>query len=243
MSNILSKLDPNKPQFVLDLKNHIHDYVSIIIIHKDKPEFLNICLQSIVVMSANNNYEIVVVDNNSGPETQEFLNDIEDQVTVVRNKENLYWSAAVNKGIQSADPNTKYFIFLHSDVVIINPAWIDLMINVNDANNAGMVGLESASCTVFSKNVTFVQEWCMLVSKECMAKMESWPEELPLIGHSFIMTLKAQLKGYKPQLMQNNIAHHYRIFGIDVNEYERQDELAKENLAKVYQQVQSRSLE
>lgn len=243
MSNVLSKLDPNKPQFVLDLKNHIHDYVSIIIIHKDKPEFLNICLQSIVVSSTNNNYEIIVVDNASGPETQDFLKDIEDQVKVVRNKENLYWSAAANKGIKAADPNSKYFIFLHSDVVILNPAWIDLLLNVHDSNNSGMVGLESASCTVFSKNVTFVQEWCMLISRECMNKIEAWPEDLPLIGHSFIMTLKCQMRGYKPQIMQNNIAHHYRIFGVDINEYERLDELAKENLVLAYQKAQSRSLE
>jgi len=243
MANILEKLDPTKPQFILDLKNHLHDYVSIIIVHKDKPEYLNICLQSIVVSSANNNYEIIVVDNNSGAETQEFLNDIQDQVKVVRNKENLYWSAAANKGIQAADPNSKYFIFMHSDVVILNPAWIDLLINVNDSNNAGMVGLETASCTVFSKNVTFVQEWCVLISKDCMRKIECWPEELPLIGHSFIVTMKCQLKGYKPQVMQNNIAHHYRVFGVDINEYERLDELAKENLVSAYQKAQSRSLE
>ncbi len=243
MSNIVSKLDPNKPQFVLDIKNHIHDSVSIIVVHKDKPEFLNICLQSIVVMSANNNYELIVVDNNSGNETQKFLDEIQNDVKVIRNTNNLYWSAAINKGIKAADPNTKYFIFLHSDVVITNPTWIDLLISVNDSNNAGMVGLETAACAIFNRNVTFVQEWCMLVTRDCMNKMEEWPEELPFIGHSFIMTLKAQMRGFKPQVMQNNIAHHYRIFGVDISEYERLDEQAKKELPLAYQKAQMRSLE
>ncbi len=243
MSNIVNKLDPNKPQFVLDIKNHIHDSVSIIVVHKDRPEFLNICMQSIVVMSSNNNYELIVVDNNSGKETQKFLDEIDGDVKVVRNNQNLFWSAAINKGIKAADPNTKYFIFLHSDVVITNPTWIDLLISVNDTNNAGMVGLETAACSIFNRTVNFVQEWCMLVTRECMNKMVEWPEELPLIGHSFIMTLKAQIRGFKPQVMQNNIAHHYRIFGVDINEYESLDEEAKKELPLAYQKAQIRSLE
>ena len=241
MSNIMNKLDPNKPQFVLDLKNHIHDSVSIIVVHKDKPQFLNICLQSIVVMSSNNNYELIVVDNNSGPETQKFLDEIQDQVKIVRNTDNLYWSKSANLGVKAADPNTKYFIFLHSDVVITNPAWIDHLINVNDANGAGLVGLETASCSIFNTNVNFVQEWCVLITRECMNKLGSWPEELPLIGHSFIMTLKAQMRGFKPQVMQNSIAHHYRIFGVNINDYEQQDDIARQMLPIVYMQAQSRS--
>lgn len=243
MSNIINKLDPDKPQFVLDIKNHIHDSVSIIVIHKDKPEFLNICLQSIVVMSANNNYELIVVDNNSGPETQEFLDEIQDQVKVVRNKENLFWSAAANLGAKAADPHTRYFIFMHSDVVVLNPAWIDLLINVNDTNKAGMVGLETATCSIYNQTASFVQEWCVLFTRECFTKTGGWTENLPLIGHSFIMTMKAQLKGFQPQVMQNTIVHHYRIFGIDINEYEQQDLMSKTNLPQAYMDAQTRSFE
>jgi hypothetical protein len=36
--------------------------VSIIVVHRDRPEYLNICLQSIVVTSCNNNYEIIEID-------------------------------------------------------------------------------------------------------------------------------------------------------------------------------------
>lgn len=53
-------------------RTNVEDSISIVIVNKDKPEYLNICLQSIAVNSSNNNYEIIVVDNASGPETQAF---------------------------------------------------------------------------------------------------------------------------------------------------------------------------
>jgi len=238
----VDNLDGQKPQFVLDIKNNLNDAVSIIIVHKDRPEFLNICLQSITVMSSNNNYEIIVVDNGSGPESQKFLDEIQDDVKVIRNPKNLYWSTAANQGIKAIDPHAKFVIFMHCDTVILNPSWIDLMINVCESNNSGMVGIESGTCKLFNQNVPFVQEWCVLFSKEALERTGGWPEELPMIGHSFIMTLKTQVRGYKPQVMQNNIAHHYKIFSIDVNEYEKLEQDSLNMLPMVYQKAQTRSV-
>jgi len=242
MMQQVDNLDGQKPQFVLDIKNNLNDAVSIIIVHKDRPEFLNICLQSITVMSSNNNYEIIVVDNGSGPESQKFLDEIQDDVKVIRNPKNLYWSTAANQGIKAIDPHAKFVIFMHCDTVILNPSWIDLMINVCESNNSGMVGIESGTCKLFNQNVPFVQEWCVLFSKEALERTGGWPEELPMIGHSFIMTLKTQVRGYKPQVMQNNIAHHYKIFSIDVNEYEKLEQDSLNMLPMVYQKAQTRSV-
>lgn len=238
----VDSLDGQKPQFVLDIKNNLNDSVSIVIVHKDRPEFLNICLQSITVMSSNNNYEIIVVDNGSGPESQKFLDEIQEDVKLIRNPKNLYWSTAANQGYKLTDPNTKFVIFMHCDTVILNPSWIDLMINVCESNNSGMVGIESGTCKLFNQNVPFVQEWCVLFSKEALERIGGWPEELPMIGHSFIMTLKTQVRGYKPQVMQNNIAHHYKIFSIDINEYEKLEQDSHNMLPMVYQKAQSRSV-
>ncbi|NBX04253.1 MAG: hypothetical protein EBR02_09410, partial [Alphaproteobacteria bacterium] len=40
------------------------------------------------------------------------------------------------------------------------------------------------------QQVNFVQEYCMLVSRRCWDDIGPWPEELPLVGMSFIMTLR-----------------------------------------------------
>mgnify|MGYP006275729125 CR=1 FL=1 len=223
-------------------KANIQDSVSIVIIHKDKPEYLNICLQSIAVNSINNNYEIIVVDNGSAMDTQAFLDDLEKDVKVVRNEKNLYFSAAANLGFRYANKNSKYVIFLHHDVVILNPAWIDLMINVAEANKSGFIGLESGQYHIGNQKVEFVQEWCLLVTRPCFEKINFFPEQLPLVGNAFIATLRAQQEGFKPQIMKNNIAHHYKTFAVDVNTYEKLSEEALALLPKIISQAQSRGI-
>jgi len=244
MSDILSHnpLEGDRPELSVKLHENSEEHISIIVVHKDRPEYLNICLQSIAVTSFNNNYEIIVVDNNSGKESQDFLNDIEGEVKVVRNDKNLYWSAAANKGVQAADKRSKYYIFLHCDVVVLNPAWIDLLVNVSEAQQSGMVGIDTQAYQMGNQRVEFLQEYVLLMTKECYDEVGPWPESLPQIGPSFVLTLKAQNKGYKPQIMKNPVVHHYRIFSLDVSEYERMTEKAMVELPKLLSDVHSRPI-
>lgn len=235
-------LEGDKPQLVFNLEDCVGEAVSIVVVHKDRPEYLNLCLQSIAVNSRNNIYDLVVVDNNSGQETQAFLDEIESEVKVVRNKKNLFWSEAANLGVQESDQRSKYLIFMHSDAIILNPSWIDLFVNVAEANQSGMIGLELGNYYMGNQKVDFVQEWCMLMTRSGFQKIGPWPTQLPMIGHAFIMTIKAQLAGLKPQVMKNNLAHHYKIFGLDVNDYEKMTEDAYKLLPKIYHQTQTRAL-
>lgn len=235
-------LEGERPEMSIKLHENSEEHISIIVVHKDRPEYLNICLQSIAVTSFNNNYEIIVVDNASGKESQEFLNEIEGEVKVVRNEKNMYWSAAANKGVQAADKNSKYFVFMHCDVVVLNPAWLDLLINVSEAQNSGFVGIDSQSYMMGGKKVEFLQEHVLLMTREAWNDVGPWPEQLPQVGHSFVMTLKAQNLGHKPQIMKNPIVHHYRIFSLDISEYERMTEQAMATLPKLMSDIQSRSL-
>lgn len=232
-------LEGPKPEIVINLHDGSEEQVSIIIVHKDKPEYLNILLQSIAVTSFNNNYEIIVVDNGSGKESQDFLDDIQNEVKVIRNEKNMYWGPAATKGVAAADKNSKYFIFLHCDVVVLNPAWIDLLVNVSESQGAGMVGVELQSYYMQNQKVDFIQEWCLLMSRDCWKDIGPFPDTLPQIGTSFIMTMKAQQKGYKPQVMRNPICHHYRIFSLDINEYERLTEKAMIEIPRLMRDLQT----
>ena len=235
-------LEGERPELNLSLQNNSEEQVSIIVVHKDRPEYLNICLQSIAVTSVNNNYEVIVSDNNSGQDTQDFLDDIKDEVVVVKNKENLYWSGAANKGVEKANKDSKYLIFLHSDVVVTNPAWIYLLINVSESSNSGLVGLELQSYYLQNQKVDFIQEWCMLVTRECWDKIGPFEERLPQVGAPFIFTVEAQSKGFKPQIMKNIIAHHYRIFSLDINDYEIIIEKAMVTIPQIVREKQGQSL-
>lgn len=235
-------LEGEKPELNINLHDGSEEQVSIIIVHKDRPEYLNICLQSIAVCSTNNNYEIIVVDNHSGQDSQEFLSEIAGDVKVVRNEKNLYWSGACNKGVEVADKNSKYFIFLHCDVAIINKAWIDLLINVSEAQGTGMVGVNLSSYLMQNQKVDFIEEYCLLLSRECWEDVGPWPEAVPLVGASFIFTVKAQTGGFKPQIMKNPICHHYKIFSVDINEYEKLTEQAMASIPRLLREVQTQTV-
>jgi GT2 family glycosyltransferase len=233
-------LEGERPELSVKLHDTTDEHLSIVVVHKDRPEYLNICLQSIAVTSFNNNYEIIVVDNNSGKESQDFLSEIEGEVKVVKSDKNLYWAAACNKGAAAADKNSKYIVFLHCDVVVLNPAWIDLLINVSEGQQSGMVGVESQSYMVGTQRMEFLQDYTLLFTREAWSNIGPWPEELPQIGGSFILTVRAQSAGYKPQIMKNPIVHHYKVFSLETSEFERMTEQAMVTIPKLMTDLQSR---
>jgi GT2 family glycosyltransferase len=229
------------PELTIPLGDGSDEQVSIIVVHHERPEYLNICLQSIHVCSNLNNYEVIVVDNASGQETQEYLDVLQDEgIKVIRNTENKFWSAACNQGVEASDPHSKYFIFLHADTVVLDPSWIDVLVNISEARGAGMVGTTIKQYFIQKQKVDFIEEWCMLISRQCWEDIGPWPEELPLVGMAFIMTLRAQLRGHKPQTSGNQIVHHYRQLCIDASEYERMAEKAMGTVAKLMQHAQQR---
>ena len=235
-------LEGSRPEMSIKMHDGSDEQVSIIIVHKDRPEYLNICLQSIAVTSINNNYEIIVVDNGSGQETQDFLDSIEkDGIKVIRrskNENDLYWGPAINKGIEKVDKGSNYYIFMHCDVVILNPSWIDLLVNIAEARGAGLVGVELQSYYIQNQKVDFIQEYCMLMTKEAWKDIGPFPKEVPQIGMSFIMTLRAQNRGWKPQIMRNPIVYHYKAFALQVSDFERHVESSQIGLPRLIREAQ-----
>lgn len=232
-------LEGERPEMSINLHDGSDEQISIIIPHRNRPEYLNICLQSIAVTSFNNNYELIVVDNDSDQDTQDYLDEIEGEVKVVRNKKNLYWGPAINKGVEVADKNSKYFVFMHCDVVVENPGWLDLLVNVSESQDSGVVGVELNSYYMQGQKIDFIQEWCMLTTRECWEECGPFPEKLPQIGPSFIFSIKAQMKGHKPQVMRNRICHHYKIFSLDINEFERLTDQAMVVIPQLLREMQT----
>jgi GT2 family glycosyltransferase len=237
-------LEGERPDIVLNLNDGTEELVSIVVVHKDRPEFLNICLQTIAVTSINNNYEIILVDNGSKrQDALDYLEALEKEpdIKVIRNTSNKWWAAAANQGARAADKNSKYLIFLHHDVNIINPAWIDLMINIAEAHGSGCIGVEKGTYEFDKKRIDFIQEWCLLVSRDCWRDCGPWIEELPQVGAPFMFTMRAQQKGYKPQLVGKlQIAHHFRTFALDYSDYERMSEQAMSTIPKLIMESQKR---
>ena len=166
-----------------------------------------------------------------------------DEVTVVKNERNLYWSAAANRGVEAANKASKYLIFLHCDTVVLNPGWIDLLVSVAQARKSGLVGIDQSSYYLSNQKMDFVPEWCMLTTRDCWRAAGPFSDELPMIGHSFIYSFQANRLGYAPQVMKNPIVHHYHIFSLeDVSIWEKMLESASANIPKLLRTLQSQNI-
>ncbi|HUN29937.1 MAG TPA: glycosyltransferase family 2 protein [Alphaproteobacteria bacterium] len=100
--------------------------VSIVTLSWNAPEFTIKALQSIREHTAEP-YEVIVVDNGSGPETLKALGGIDDpHVRIIYNKTNRGFSGGNNDGIAHARGD--YVIILNNDV-IVTPGWADGLVD------------------------------------------------------------------------------------------------------------------
>lgn len=121
-----------------------HPLVSIIIPTKDHIELLKACLDSIVEKSTYDNYEIVVIENNSTEdETFEFYETIQERYGATVRIE--YWehefnfSKLMNFGAKKS--NGDYLILLNNDTTVITPNWIETMLGNCARQEVGIVGV------------------------------------------------------------------------------------------------------
>lgn len=100
-----------------------HPKVSIIIPNKDHIDDLSRCINSIVNHATYDNYEIIVVENNSTEQsTFEYYKEIQTQydcVKVIMWKDEFNYSAINNYGVQHADGD--YILLLNNDTEVISP--------------------------------------------------------------------------------------------------------------------------
>ncbi|MEI7674233.1 MAG: glycosyltransferase [bacterium] len=115
--------------------------ISIIIPFKDKVEYLQRCIPSILEKTTYDNYEIILLSNNSTEqETHDYLkilkNDKRCKVFEWNHKFN--YSAVNNYGRQKA--TGEYLVFLNNDTKIITPSWIEELVGVAFQPQTGAVG-------------------------------------------------------------------------------------------------------
>lgn len=116
--------------------------VSIIIPNKDEKDTLKKCLESIWEKSTYQNYEILIVENNSTTqEIRDYYREIDDKnrVRVVYWGREFNYSAINNFG--AAHAKGDYLLCLNNDVTIITPDWIEEMLSNCQRPEVGIVGV------------------------------------------------------------------------------------------------------
>lgn len=116
--------------------------VSILIPNKDHIEDLDKCIQSIVDKTDYNNYEIIVIENNSTKdETFDYYDKITEEyelVKVCKWEAEFNYSKINNFGAKYAKGD--YYILLNNDIEVISSDWINRMLSYCQDESVGAVG-------------------------------------------------------------------------------------------------------
>ena len=115
--------------------------VSIIIPNKDSKEDLEKCVNSILEKSTYENYEILIIENNSV--TKEIFSYYKKlgenpKIRLLRWKKEFNYSAINNYGASKA--KGQYLLLLNNDTEVITPGWIEEMLGFCQRPSTAVVG-------------------------------------------------------------------------------------------------------
>ena len=94
-------------------------------------------------------YNLIIIDNASDKDTALYLDSIKDEnVTILRNKENQGFIKAVNQGIKVS--SSEYVCILNNDTIVTS-GWLTEMVNILDRNPS--VGIVNPSSNTLGQNL------------------------------------------------------------------------------------------
>jgi len=230
--------------------------VSILLVTFNKVEYTFQCLES---LKANTDvpYEVIIVDNASTDRTPELLDRLEN-VTVIKNEDNLGFVKACNQGAKSA--RGKYVTFLNNDTQVC-PGWLHSLVRtMEEYPKCGAVGgklitpegrLQEAGSILLSdgavlgygrdnnpaspeynfvREVDFCSGACLLVSKCLFTELGGFDERYaPAYYEEADLCFSIRQSGFKVVYQPETVIIHYE-FGS--GSHRKASELSKVNKKK-----------
>jgi GT2 family glycosyltransferase len=119
--------------------------LSIIIVNFNAGHHLMNCLESVFSSNYPEEFEVIVVDNNSSDDSIDAINDGFSDVKLIKNTSNLGFAKACNQGLESAVNN--YVLFLNPDTIVRHDALVKSVDFIDSNPDIGLIG-----CRLLSKN-------------------------------------------------------------------------------------------
>ena len=117
--------------------------ISIIIPFKDKPELLEMCIESILDKTTYKNWEVIGISNNSEEEDtfaeMKRLEKLDDRVKFYEYNVPFNYSDINNYAVNTYAKG-EHIILLNNDIEIITPQWIESMLEFSQRKEIGAVG-------------------------------------------------------------------------------------------------------
>lgn len=136
--------------------------LSVVIVHHKNRELLKLCLRSIQKHLPMGKMEVVVVESEAQPETEELLFECFPWVKYIPCKENVGYAVGVNQGLKIAQG--EYILVLNPDIIITAGAVEKMIKYMEDNPDVGLLGPKllnfneqpQDSCFRFYKPMTIV---------------------------------------------------------------------------------------
>lgn len=202
--------------------------VSIIIVNYSEKNLLSECLKSIE-QTIFDNFEIIVVDNNSKDDSIKFLHQEYPEIKVIKLDKNYGFAFPNNLAAKSA--NGKYLVFLNNDTVV-KPEWLKELVEVLE-NDEGIKIAQSLLLKpdgsvdssgdfidhlgrAFSKhdipknirNILSPRAACMIIHKELFLEMKGFDESYFATFEDVEFGWRCWLLGHRVVLIPSSIVVH-----------------------------------
>lgn len=115
--------------------------ISIVIANKDHEPDLRRCISSIMEKSTYDNYEIIIVENNSEtPEIQKYYEELKEneRIRIITYEGDFNYSAVNNLGVKAAEG--EYILLLNNDTQVITVNWMEELLMYAQREDVGAAG-------------------------------------------------------------------------------------------------------
>lgn len=212
-------------EIIIDMTNPL---VSIIIVNYCGKIFLKKCLESLS-KTEYQNYEVIVVDNNSTDGSVEFLNKSFPEIQLIKLNKNYGFTIPNNMAAKMA--KGKYLVFLNNDTIVTN-TWISELIKALETDKTIVIGqsllmkpdvsVDSSGDFVdgigrsFSERkipqklryILSARGASMMVRKDAFLELGGFDESFFASYEDVELGWKAWLWGYKVVVVPTSIVYH-----------------------------------
>ncbi len=146
---------------------------TIVVVSYQQPEYLKLCIESVLNKTAYPNFEVVVIDNASDKSVRKYLNkmaEIDPRIKLIMNKKNVGFPRANNIAIESSG-DSEYVVFLNNDTVVTR-GWLGKLVRHLRRPGVELVGPvtnwagNEARISVGYKEIDEMDEWAETYTAE-----------------------------------------------------------------------------